>query len=469
MGAGSRGKGSQPAREPAVNSAPTGEASFRLHTGDALTVLRTFPSESIHCVVTSPPYWGLRDYGTARWEGGSSACDHRESSASRTAKSAASSTLVGSTKICHRSHMYRSTCGRCGARRIDQQIGAEETPDAYVARLVAVFREARRVLRRDGTLWLNLGDSYCNTDKWGGGGRNPGKHTVSADGSVPSWAVRGRRAPISGLKPKDLIGIPWRVALALQADGWWLRADVIWSKPSVMPESIVDRPTRAHEYVFLLAKSPRYFFDAFAVREPCASLDPSHSSYRPNAVAIAKTGRKEFEGKHRSARSYSEEGRNIRCVWTVATRPFRGAHFATFPPKLVEPAILAGTSEAGCCAACGAPRVRHVERVRTIDGEPADVRAFRSSDRKAPHPKQGVGHWRIATVLRSRGWERSCACAEPVVAPCTVLDPFAGSGTTGAVATQHGRAFVGIDLNPEYVAMAAERLRATCGEGVVQR
>ena len=232
-----------------------------------------------------------------------------------------------------------------------------------------------------------------------------------------------------------------------------------------MPESVRDRPTRSHEYVFLLAKSPRYFFDSFAVREPCASLDPKHPSYRPSAVAISEKGRREFTKKHRSARSYNPEGRNIRTVWTVATRPFKGAHFATFPPKLVEPAILAGTSERGCCPSCGAPWGRRVSRQRTLDGKPAgDLGAFRNSSRDAPHTAQGVGHWRLGTAVASVGWEPSCACGVAETIPCTVLDPFAGSGTTGLVATQHGRRFIGIDLNPAYVVMAADRLQSSIAE-----
>lgn len=183
--------------------------------GDCREVLRSLPDESVHCVVTSPPYWGLRDYG------------------------------------------------------VDGQVGLEPDFNSYVANMVDVFREVRRVLRSDGTLWLNLGDSYCSTDKWGGGGNgNSGKHTLAADGTVPSWAVRARKQTQTGLKPKDLCGIPWRVAFALQADGWWLRQDIIWSKRNPMPESVTDRCTKAHEYIFLMTKSPRYFFDAKAIKEP---------------------------------------------------------------------------------------------------------------------------------------------------------------------------------------------------------
>jgi len=391
----------------ALEAVTHGEGLWALHAGDALSVLRTLPSESVHCVVTSPPYWGLRDYG------------------------------------------------------VEGQLGVERTPEEYIARVVTILHEARRVLRAEGTLWLNLGDSYANDTKWGGA--TSGKHRRAVHAQEVG---RGKRD--TGLKAKELVGIPWRTALALREDGWCLRSEIIWSKPSVMPESVRDRPTRSHEHVFLLARGPRYFFDAYAVREPCASLDPKHPSYRPSAVAISEKGRREFAGKHRSARSYDAAGRNIRTVWTIATRPFKGAHFATFPPKLVELAILAGTSERGCCATCGAPWTRRVARERRLDGEPTrGLGAFRSSDRAAPDTAQGVGHWRIGTAVTSVGWQRGCACESEATVPCTVLDPFAGSGTTGLVALERGRRFVGIDLNPEYVVMAGDRLQGAKIAGAI--
>jgi site-specific DNA-methyltransferase (adenine-specific) len=278
-----------------------------IHGGDCREVLRELPAESVHCVVTSPPYWGLRDYGTATWEGGDADCDHVMSRALKrdnnggmppagegtrgTQSSTASSVLL-----------FRDACGKCGARRVDAQLGLETTPEAYVAAMVDVFREVRRVLRDDGTLWLNLGDSYAAARSYQ---VRDNKHTDVGNtmaSSVPE-----------GLKPKDLVGIPWRVAFALQADGWYLRSDIVWAKPNPMPESVTDRPTKSHEYVFLLAKSARYFFDADAVRET----------------------------------SSDDFGRNIRSVWTIATAPYPGAHFATFPPKLVEPCVKAGCPVGG--------------------------------------------------------------------------------------------------------------------------
>jgi DNA modification methylase len=303
--------------------------SVRIINADVLAGLAELPDESVHMVCTSPPYYGLRCYG------------------------------------------------------MDGQIGLEATPEAFVARMVEVFREVRRVLRKDGTCWVNLGDTYAA----GGLGAGSGKQLTNVGSNMPP-----RKAP-DGLKPKDLIGIPWRVALALQADGWWLRSDIIWNKPNPMPESVTDRPTKSHEYLFLLTKSERYFYDAEAIKEPTLSLDPSHPSFRPNSAAIAANGRKEFANKHAmSARNYDPAGRNARSVWTIATAPFAEAHFATFPPELPARCIKAGCPPGG-----------------------------------------------------------------------TVLDCFGGAGTTGLVADRLQRNAVLIELNPEYAAMASNRIANDAG------
>lgn len=253
----------------------------RIITGDCIETLRTLPDGAAQCCVTSPPYYGLRDYGHAG------------------------------------------------------QIGLEETPDAYVARLVDVFREVRRVLRDDGTLWLNLGDSYASDSKWGGS--TGGKHVKALHGDA--GAGRGKRC--TGLKDKDLIGIPWMVAFALRADGWFLRSDIIWHKPNPMPESARDRPTKAHEYVFLLTKSARYFYDAAAIAED--ALQPEGEAritaqHKQAAIGQNQTG---SLGTNQGAAT-----RNARTVWTIATQPYSGAHFATMPPDLAERCIKAG-SKAG--------------------------------------------------------------------------------------------------------------------------
>lgn len=338
--------------------------------GDCLESLRALPDGCVQTCVTSPPYFGLRDYGHAG------------------------------------------------------QIGLEKTPDEYVAQMVAVFREVRRVLRGDGTLWLNLGDSYVVPNGSSGGGeyaRGPNSqmahmHAAQVKGVVRSWG---------NLPAKNLIGIPWRVAFALQADGWYLRQDIIWHKPNPMPESVTDRCTKSHEYIFLLSKSAKYYYDAQAIAEPLASasierlsqttLDKQAGSDRVpgktngNMKAVYCGSGKAYTGK--STKDYGSGGaqdasvtkarivdrilsgeivkRNKRDVWTVTTKPFKGAHFATFPPDLIEPCILAGSRPGS-----------------------------------------------------------------------TVLDPFGGAGTTGMVAQRHGRNAVLLELNPDYAKMARERIDA---------
>jgi DNA modification methylase len=259
--------------------------SVRILQGDCRAVLATLPDESVHCVVTSPPYFGLRDYGVAG------------------------------------------------------QIGLEATPDAFVAEMVAVFREVRRVLRSDGTCWLNLGDSYANDGKWGG--HTGGKH-VNALHCSPI----GRNKRYMGLKPKDLIGIPWRVAFALQADGWWLRQDIIWHKPNPMPESVRDRCTKAHEYLFLLTKSERYFYDAKATAEPVAESSVARLM-QPTIESQAGSDRVPGKTNGTMKAVGSTQDRNRRSVWTITTQPFSEAHFATFPPELPELCIKAGCPAGG--------------------------------------------------------------------------------------------------------------------------
>ncbi len=324
-----------------------------LRCGDALEVLRTLPAGRVRCCVTSPPYWGLRDYGVAG------------------------------------------------------QLGLERTPDEYVARLVEVFREVRRVLADDGTLWLNLGDCYASSpcgnpdDARTSGLTSPGrgKDAISRAGK--------RNTIVAGLKPKDLVGIPWRVAFALQADGWWLRSDIIWAKLNPMPESVSDRPTKSHEYLFLLSKSASYYYDAAAIAEPSITTDPrrpygSEGAWqmdgRPDVQKHGGKPRKGVVGPRQDDNLWNSANgcgfpssdfsvRNRRTVWSIATEPFPGAHFAVMPTALVEPCILAGSA-------------------------PGDL----------------------------------------------VLDPFAGSGTVGVVALRHGRRFIGIDLSPAYVEMARRRI-----------
>lgn len=315
-----------------------------IYVGDALEVLKKIPDESIDCCVTSPPYYRLRDYGN------------------------------------------------------DKQIGLEASPEEYIEKLVAVFREVHRVLKPDGTLWVNIGDSYASSNK---GGQN--KHNYNKTRAP-------RTAPCSGLKAKDLIGIPWMLAFALRQDGWYLRQDIIWYKPNAMPESVKDRCTKSHEYIFLMSKSERYHYDYEAIKEPCVGFDKSSprgskGTLTPNAGRRkgnsrsfrgggAYTNKQSFNNsadiqRETHGNTPNESGkRNRRSVWSVATKGYKGAHFATFPDTLVLPCILAGCKPNG-----------------------------------------------------------------------VVLDPFLGSGTVAEVAQRTGRYFFGIELNPEYVDLALKRVR----------
>ena len=285
--------------------------------GDCLEVLKTLPDESVNCCVTSPPYYGLRDYGTGTWVGGDPNCPHRRLNKCKpdhTATGHAQEELIGNVGDA----IYKTVCPLCGAVRVDKQIGLEETPEMYIDKLTAVFHEVKRVLKDDGTLWLNIGDSYCGVDNIG-----------------------------TGLKNKDLIGIPWMLAFALRNDGWYLRQDIIWHKPNPMPESVKDRCTKSHEYIFLLSKQPHYYFDYQAIQE--------ESKYGGVDNRTDK-GRIAYEGKRTSSpipnlaqQSFVSitDKRNKRDVWSVTVKSVREAHFATFPEELITPCILAGCPTGG--------------------------------------------------------------------------------------------------------------------------
>jgi DNA modification methylase len=335
--------------------------------------------------------------------------------------------------------------------------------------LVGVFREVWRVLRDDGTLWLNLGDSYAA----GKAGRDDQDTIRSIDAksgrrsnaetypSNDAGGVRVRPVP-PGLKPKDLVGVPWRVAFALQADGWYLRSDVIWSKPNPMPESVTDRPTKAHEYLLLLTKRPRYFYDADAIREPHTDPERGNGAHE-SASPHTRSGFVEGATWVPAERQYNPAGRNRRSVWEIATQPFPEAHFATYPEALVRPCILAGSSERGECVACGAPWARKTT-VDYSDAPGGSPRANHTNTKGAEEFGVRVNQRALKNV-ETTGWRPSCLCSEgveygeePPPIPQTVLDPFIGSGTTSLVARKHGRRSIGIDLSEEYLGIAARRL-----------
>lgn len=308
--------------------------------GDARKRLAELPAGVARTCITSPPYFGLRDYGTAEWQGGDASCDHTISNADADNMKLTGDKGVGLERV---TRGKRDACIRCGATRIDSQIGLEETPDDYVREMVTLFREVHRVLSDDGTLWLNLGDSYA-----GNNSRSSNNGRAGYGNDREGVFSRGG----DGLKTKDLIGIPWRVALALQADGWYLRQDIIWAKPNPMPESVQDRCTKSHEYVFLLSKQPRYYYDHVAIREPVATSTAERvrrgvsANYKYVNGTHGQAKQTIAQPREHDADRDVPETRNRRDVWMIATRPFKGAHFAVMPETLVEPCILAG-SQAG--------------------------------------------------------------------------------------------------------------------------
>ena len=370
--------------------------NWRIVPGDCVESLRSLPDGCVQTCITSPPYYGLRDYGH------------------------------------------------------DGQIGLEESPAEYVARLVEVFREVRRVLRDDGTLWLNLGDSYnaYNANR----GAAQGLNGVADEQRNAYESGSGLTVP--SLKQKDLLGIPWMVAFALRDDGWFLRSEIIWAKPNPMPESVTDRPTKAHEQVFLLAKSPRYFYDADAVREentPDMLLRASRGHVRGGGVRDASRN----DATTLVGGPVDSAGRNKRTVWTVATQPFSGAHFAVFPPKLIEPMVLAGSSDKAC-AECGRAWERVWEHGEVQSTGGGSGREESGACQVGNRGDSNVGKF-VQRAHITKGFEPACTC-NAGTSPSVVLDHFAGSGTTGMVALRHGRSFIGCELNPEYVALARRRI-----------
>lgn len=293
------------------------------------------------------------------------------------------------------------------------QVGLEETPDAYVQRLVEIFREVKRVLRDDGTLWLNLGDTYASVPGSAGTQGKGGEMATRRVSQVRDNKTRHadvRRPPgVVGVKPKDLLGIPWMVAFALRADGWYLRSDIIWAKPNPMPESVLDRPTSAHEHVFLLSKMGRYYYDADAIRE---TSDRSTSGNKTRFVATE--GERDRLNTHLGSSvpwDNDGRGRNRRNVWEVSTKPYPEAHFATFPPKLIEPMILAGAAPQ-TCAECGAPWERTAERMRCFDGEPVEDTGAWSGPDAPRRMNDGRGHYRWSTISETTGWRPTCDHAD---------------------------------------------------------
>lgn len=402
--------------------------------GNCLNSLKTLPDESIHCCITSPPYYGLRDYGGE-----------------------------------------------------DEQIGLEETPEQFIENLVKVFREVKRVLHSSGTLWLNIGDSY-----WGGKGasgqisaekQEARTNTISKGHSHVGGAKKTRPTDKKHdvIKPKDLIGIPWMLAFALRADGWYLRQDIIWHKNAVMPESVKDRCTKSHEYIFLLSKSKKYFYDSEAIKE--------------KALGIKSGNKKPQKGTDQKF-SHTKQGllaaqqkvfhtKNKRSVWTVNPKPYAEAHFAVYPPELIEPCVLAGTSQGGCCSKCFEPYVRTTGRpcqqcgeIIPTQGKECKACGFRNTewlDERENNPEKRAGENNtigsttarkkkiVSRSIVSTEYHATCDCKNAEQIPCTVLDPFGGSGTTAGVALKHRRNAILCELNNSYFDLMAGRIKEITG------
>jgi DNA modification methylase len=359
---------------------------YKILHGNSIEVLKTLPDESIDCCVTSPPYYALRDYGTGKWVGGDPNCPHyRTSKYSEMTATGHKAMMDNGSPV--GDAIYKSVCPLCGAVRVDDQIGLEETPEEYIQKLVDVFREVRRALKKDGTLWVNIGDSY-----WGSGSRGfdftdvfteRSKLQQGSKGTVDLTNLPSLKGSENGTyKNKDLIGIPWMLAFALRADGWWLRQDIVWQKPNPMPESVKDRCTKSHEYIFLMGKSQNYYFDNEAIQERAIYAFDNRGERTDSRRGTAMN----------SINGNTGEFRNKRDVWTVNVgggySDDDNAHYATYSEKLIEPCILAGCKQGGI-----------------------------------------------------------------------VLDPFSGTGTTGACAMHLGRKYIGIDLSWKYVAMSERRLQ----------
>ena len=318
------------------------EITNKVFLGDCRDVLKAYPDKCVDTCITSPPYWGLRDYGTSTWVDGDKNCTHRRD----TKKS--DKCITGHKNFDEMlgvgDAIYKSECKRCGAKRVDNQIGLEDEVSDYIEQIVDVFSEVHRILKDDGTLWLNLGDSYAgSTGKSGGVSEIQTVKRQLDTGSIGSL----RPAKVAGLKRKDLIGVPWRAAFALQKYGWYLRQDIIWHKPNPMPAPALDRCVKSHEYIFLLSKNPRYYYDADSIKEPTVTPNTGTSweqrkidgePMRHGLQGAAAVGAGNFK---------TYEKRNKRSVWTVPTKPYAGAHFATFPPELITDCIIAGSREGG--------------------------------------------------------------------------------------------------------------------------
>ncbi len=441
----------------------------RILQGDVLMKLRGLLGDSVHCCVTSPPYWGLRSYSTEPqiWDG-EEGCEHEWTSFVK--KGTSGGTNSQKVQIKDRDNFQivsdskQAYCARCSAWK--GELGNEPQIDLYISHLVQIFREVRRVLHPSGLVFLNIGDSYVASSQGKAHGQGFGKERKNDEQQSGGVSHQpNAQARHHGLKPKDLCMIPARVALALQADGWWLRSDIIWAKGisfcdtysgSVMPESVMDRFTNSYEHVFMLAKSQRYFFDMEAVSEKVQDSTVKryerewHGETDRDYVNGPQNHMDKFMSNPEAKAKSLATGRHPRSVWAINPANFPGSHFAVMPEKLAEICIKAGTSEKGCCPQCGTPHVRVVERESHYEKREI-AHALNHC-----HSKVDSTGWRPPTI-RQNGWRPSCDHGLSAI-PCTVLDPFLGSGTTLVVAKRLERNGIGIELNPNYVKLAQSRI-----------
>lgn len=382
------------------------------------------PDESVDMIITSPPYWGLRDYGH------------------------------------------------------DDQIGQESTPEQFVDHMVQVFTEGMRVLKKTGTMWLNLGDSYASAGKNRTEQQAVMKSKLKGGKSTQAKSINQINKITNGIKQKDLVGIPWMVAFALRRAGWYLRQDIIWSKPNPMPESVTDRCTKSHEYIFLLSKSKKYYFDNEAIKMDMATYEVERRlrEQRQGMTGKLKIGSDDKTGQVNQSENGVKRDRealyeliiagkaNKKSVWEVTTKPFAGSHFATFPEDLITDCVLASTSANGNCGSCGSPWERIVEKTRLKRHQlPATDPRYRPNDYEGQYAeingKADAGY----TETKTTGWRPTCKCKGGGLQKPIVLDCFMGAGTTAMVAMSHGRDFIGLELNQKYIALANKRIKKQFG------
>ena len=464
--------------------------------GDCRDVMAGFPEDSVDLVVTSPPYWGLRDYGeeTVQVWGGNPECEHDFSLSAPPPRQRSKNDIVNqSSKQSYKDNpsAYDSTessfCVKCGAWR--GSLGLEPHPQLFIDHLVEICREIKRVLKPSGTFWLNLGDTYCSSGKWVNKELGDiGKQNRSVEGgSVDAYSMRGKLKPDGGwIQPKQKLMMPSRVAIALQDDGWILRSDIIWHKPNHMPSSVKDRLTNSYEHVFLFAKQERYYFDLDSIRIPSTTNENRphgivrDREYNYDSKMGTLLGRTKNVGANTGDNNkppYSTnnphkqrlidgkeaghpKGKNPGDMWSITTHPFPGAHFATFPPKLIEPIIKAGCPQ-WICSECGKPR----KRITTREGQPPKIGKSKRGEAidftsSGTHRKFGQAYqnWLDENPKITVGWS-DCGCGEGWVGG-VVLDPFAGSGTALRVARKLGRRFIGIEINSDYAEMCESRVKS---------